>query len=473
MKTQSYDLIGDIHGQYEKLTALLSKLGYQPSPLRKRKHGESRAVPLTWKHPEGRKVIFLGDYIDRGPNVREVLLTVRGMVEEGDALAIMGNHEYNAVCYYTPDGNGGYLRPHTERNQQQTSATRGVFEMTVLGYGEWPQWLEWMKQLPLFLDLGGLRCVHACWDVRSIQMLHGESIADEAFLHASATPLTQEHRAVEIILKGPELPTSEGNLFRDKEGTYRHNIRVCWWDIKMGLTISDLVMPPGSMADEMKVDPWVLSNLPNYSTNAPPVFIGHYWLPGNAPKEPLAPNIACLDFSAGLDGPLVAYRWDGEQTLSADKFVVAQAIADKAADADVDVPTFVQSARSCAMQMMSNVTYIQKELPSLDLPPELHARVETVCGSLLGTKHGVITELFELVEIIEKGGSTNERNKRMARVVSWLLEPIQEMDELLQALGKLCDKEPRFFSVYLLLIESATNILNVFNSINPQPANAE
>ncbi len=70
MNAQTYDLIGDIHGHYDKLVALLSRLGY-------RDDGEAH------RHPEGRKVIFLGDYIDRGPKIREVLHTVRGMVDAG------------------------------------------------------------------------------------------------------------------------------------------------------------------------------------------------------------------------------------------------------------------------------------------------------------------------------------------------------------------------------------------------------
>jgi hypothetical protein len=77
MKHKHYDLIGDIHGHHDKLTALLHKLGYLP-------HDGS------FHHPEGRKVIFLGDYIDRGPKIRETLETVRTMVETGNALAILG-----------------------------------------------------------------------------------------------------------------------------------------------------------------------------------------------------------------------------------------------------------------------------------------------------------------------------------------------------------------------------------------------
>lgn len=329
MRTQCYDLIGDIHGQYNKLVTLLHQLGYQPGPPRRPKHGESWQVPLTWKHPQGRKVIFLGDYIDRGPNIREVLLTVRGMVEAGDAHAIMGNHEYNMVCYCTPDGQGGFLRPHTERNRDQNQATRTAFLTNELGYGEWPHWLEWMKSLPLFLDLGNLRCVHACWDKASIQLLDGKRITDAGFLRVSASSGTPENRAIETVLKGPEVPATEGNLYRDKEGTYRHTIRSRWWSMSYGLTIGDIAMPPGVMIDAMCLDPVTLSGLPNYGAGEPPVFFGHYWLQDDSAKEPLAPNIACLDYSAGLTGPLVAYRWDGERQLSAAKYVSTPVLCER------------------------------------------------------------------------------------------------------------------------------------------------
>lgn len=307
MKTQAYDLIGDIHGQHDKLTALLHQLGYHP-------------LGDGFHHPEGRRVIFLGDYIDRGPKVREVLLIVRAMVEAGDALAIMGNHEYNAVCYHTANGRGGWLREHTDKKNLQVAATLRAFEGLET---EWADWLEWMKRLPMFLDLGELRCVHACWDAAAIQRLMDRSLAEPAFLHASADETTEEHLDIETVLKGPEIPASEGNLFRDKEGTYRDTIRTRWWDIREGLTISDLAMPPGSMIDPMKVDPDILRQIPNYGPDEPPVFFGHYWLPATAPKAPLAPNIGSLDFSAGLEGPLVAYRWNGERHLHHSNFVTA------------------------------------------------------------------------------------------------------------------------------------------------------
>ncbi len=304
MKTQAYDLIGDIHGQHAKLLHLLAHLRY-------------RSQNGTFKHPLGRKVIFLGDYIDRGPAVREVLGTVRGMVEAGDALAIMGNHEYNAVCAETPDGKGDFLRPE-KKNRGGQLVTKQQF----VGHdAEWEEWKLWMRRLPMYLDLGGLRAVHACWDSRCIAYINGRSIADDMFLHQSGTHQTPEFQAVEQLLKGPELGMPEGHLFYDKEDIARRSVRVRWWDIPTAAQVSRLSMPdpfdvPGDAA------PNDLARLPNYGADEPPVFCGHYWLPPERERAPLAPNIACLDYSAAFgDNPLTAYRWDGERVLSAEKFV--------------------------------------------------------------------------------------------------------------------------------------------------------
>ena len=82
-----FDIIGDIHGHAKELEILLVKLGY------KRNAG-------IYSHPEERKCIFLGDYIDRGPNIRETLHIVKDMCEAGSAFAIMGNHEFNFLAYH-------------------------------------------------------------------------------------------------------------------------------------------------------------------------------------------------------------------------------------------------------------------------------------------------------------------------------------------------------------------------------------
>ena len=78
--TGPFDIIGDVHGCHDELVRLLDRLGYETS-----------AEPIT--HPQGRRVVFLGDLVDRGPGVAEVLDLAMSMVAAGTALCILGNHE--------------------------------------------------------------------------------------------------------------------------------------------------------------------------------------------------------------------------------------------------------------------------------------------------------------------------------------------------------------------------------------------
>ena len=112
------------------------------------------------------------------------------------------------------------------------------------------------------------------------------------------------------------------------------------------------------------------------------------------------------------------------------------------------------------MQMMSNASYIQRELPTIEVPNELRAKVEALCESLIGTKHDVITELFELDEQARAGVSEEKLSEKMHRTVKWLCEPIQEMHELVQEVEQLTSKDPRYGLLFILIIESATNIAN-------------
>ena len=83
-----FDIIGDVHGCYAELCALLEKLGYQI---------ETTSSVLKVTPPEGRKAIFVGDLVDRGPGIAEVLRLVMGMVEAGTALCVPGNHDTKLV----------------------------------------------------------------------------------------------------------------------------------------------------------------------------------------------------------------------------------------------------------------------------------------------------------------------------------------------------------------------------------------
>jgi len=82
-----FDIIGDIHGCFDELVSLLEKLGYAIRV----DHDRDHHIEVT--PPTGRRALFLGDLVDRGPNSPDVLRLVMGMVEAGTALCVPGNHE--------------------------------------------------------------------------------------------------------------------------------------------------------------------------------------------------------------------------------------------------------------------------------------------------------------------------------------------------------------------------------------------
>lgn len=303
-----YDIVGDIHGCAKTLKKLLLELGY------------GLDAEGVYKHPN-RIAIFLGDFIDRGPYQREVIEIVRPMIESGSAKAVMGNHEYNAIAYATPDEEvGGYLRAHSERNKKQFKAFLDAYADDPAAYNDV---IEWFKTLPLWLDLGGIRVIHACWDKEMIRKIGAPVLTDE-LLHASFNRNHWQSDAIETILKGKEIPLPDGHVFHDKEGKARHDIRVRWWD-QSASTYLQAYMGPESARTQIPDDDIAGDHLIEYSHDEPPVFLGHYWMDG-AP-EPLASNIACTDYSvARLGGKLVAYRWDGERNLASDKFVAVDRV---------------------------------------------------------------------------------------------------------------------------------------------------
>ncbi|MCL4744602.1 MAG: metallophosphoesterase [Burkholderiaceae bacterium] len=313
------DIIGDVHGHADELKALLALLGY-------RKRGGA------WRHPE-RSAIFVGDFIDRGPRQLEAVDTVRRMVDAGSAQAVMGNHELNAIAWWLPDPGapGEYLRPHHspkygDKNRQQHSA----FLAEITRAEQHEEIIDWFLTLPLWLDLPALRVVHACWHERFLAYLaphlsEQRQLNRDLMVAASRepdneadkdTPEPTIFKAVEALLKGIETPLPHPHWFTDKDGHRRNRVRVRWWD-REAETYRQAAMLSDAEREQLPLD-----RIPEHVRLGfdvdKPLFIGHYWLSG-AP-DLLAENVACVDYSVAKGGKLVAYRWDGEPTLSNENF---------------------------------------------------------------------------------------------------------------------------------------------------------
>ena len=293
---QGYDLIGDIHGHADALRRLLIALEYAE-------------VDGVFRHA-ARKAIFVGDFVDRGPDQREVLRIARSMCKAGSASAVLGNHEFNAIGWATSNGHGGYLRPHSETNRKQHAEFLRQLEE---GSPDYNAAIDWFRELPVSLDFSNFRVVHACWHEPSsaalkIHLDARNCFTDKGFREANQRG-SPSYVAAEILLKGPEQCLPPGVSFLDKDGHRRQEVRIRWWDAD-ATTFRKAALGMDDRLDELPDD-----ELPadfRYFGSVPVVF-GHYWMSGEPALT--ASNAVCLDFSVAKQGYLTAYRWSGEREL--------------------------------------------------------------------------------------------------------------------------------------------------------------
>ncbi|AVO49843.1 metallophosphoesterase [Melaminivora suipulveris] len=135
------DIVGDIHGEYAALQDLLRHLGYDAQGT----------------HPQGRTLVFVGDFCDRGPDSPAVLALAQRLVEAGRAVAVLGNHEMNLLNSDAKDGSGWFFDERHERDQadyapfaRPDAAARQAI-------------VQWLSGLPIALERDDLRVVHAVW----------------------------------------------------------------------------------------------------------------------------------------------------------------------------------------------------------------------------------------------------------------------------------------------------------------------
>lgn len=306
------DVIGDIHGYADKLTGLLHQLGYV--------HNGQYYVP-----PAGHRALFIGDLIDRGTQQLKTLEIVFAMFDAGVADIVMGNHEYNALAFATPDPDSPdqYLRSHSEVHirQHETFLAELPFGSDAHHY-----WLSRFYEIPLWLETNAACFVHACWDVDSMAVLQplltaNNCLTPEALVMTSKDP-SRPYDALERVLKGVETPLPDGLVMVDKDGAQRRRIRVRWWlDDLNERPIHEVARAPRSSLAQIPADA-LATNIDFVLKTDKPVFVGHYWLTGT--PSPLSPQVVCTDYSAASpSGYLTCYQLDTEQPLpvSADRFI--------------------------------------------------------------------------------------------------------------------------------------------------------
>ena len=326
---EGYDVIGDVHGHVHAIEGLLAQMGYE-------------FVDGVWSHPT-RNAVFVGDLVDRGARQVETVRLVQAMIAAGTGHMVLGNHEFNAVGWMTPhpDKPDSFCRSHTPGHLHQHSEFLAqVGEGSALHH----ELLEWFCTQPLWLELTlgsqRLRVVHACWNETQMAVLRpllspSGSLTRRA-VEATARKRSPEHTALEIVLKGPEVELGGGREYaiieRDLDGNekgephWRDSARIRWWDAHATTLDRAAIVPSGAKyrpehwPDFPRLPAEPVDNAGLYTDDVP-VIVGHYWTPPTDPLEPHNDLVACVDFSAAKDGPLVAYRWSGEATLTAANLV--------------------------------------------------------------------------------------------------------------------------------------------------------
>jgi hypothetical protein len=148
------DIVGDVHGQIGALEDLLERLGYD---------GDGT-------HPDGRRLVFVGDLVDRGPDSVAVVERVKRMAESRNAQCVLGNHELNIVREDRKVDNGWYFGDAGDGQRHATSEESEKIR-------------EFFSELPLALERDDLRVVHACWNSEAIGRLSAET-SDQSSLDA-------------------------------------------------------------------------------------------------------------------------------------------------------------------------------------------------------------------------------------------------------------------------------------------------
>lgn len=294
-----YDIIGDIHGEASRLEQLLVRLGYEKD------RGYYRHLT--------RKAIFLGDFINKGSETRAVLSLVKGMTDHQTAQAVVGNHELYLVSYFSKNKCGQHIREHTPAHTAQHQATLEAFssDKTLL-----MAYVDWLKTLPLCLELPGVRIVHACWHKPSIAYLrqaYPENCLSDRLLYHLIENDSQEWEALRELLIGTKLllPASVGG----------EPFKAKWWQLPVSNRYFTLAARPDQAKGDVAVEVPVNTEPYVYPEQAPPLFFGHYNVPGLPYLS--GRNHCCLDFSLPDQPWVVAYRWQGEQQLTAAHLVYA------------------------------------------------------------------------------------------------------------------------------------------------------
>lgn len=304
-----YDIIGDVHGYASLLKKLLLQIGY------------TKTESGYW-HPS-RKAVFAGDFVNRGPEIRKTIRMVRKMVENGNALAVIGNHEINAITYYLKDKDDLPLIKSPGKNFLALYKTINQFAE----YSEeWKSHRKWMSELPLYLDLGEIRIVHACWSESAIELIKNAELAGKSrnsiFRKVYKKPKSPVSKSVSTLTKGMDFKMPGDLKIINNKGVSPQSFRMRWWEDPLGKTFEEMSFDSKFALPQYEIPKQIAPQINPYPENAPIVFFGHYCRHDG--PHIIKPNLCCVDSCVAGTRILTAYRWNGEKVLDHNNLVYIQ-----------------------------------------------------------------------------------------------------------------------------------------------------
>ena len=217
------DVVGDVHGEIDALKNLLNHLGYAANGT----------------HSEGRRLVFLGDLTDRGPDSPAVVNLVKTLVNSGCAQCVLGNHDLNILLGQRKHDNHWYFGEHWSLDDSP-EPTPAVLADDAIRRGV----REFFEALPLVLERHDVRIVHACWDDEMVEIARKATDA-AALLQEYAVRIDSDNKTVpglDDIDRGlshqnrnPVKVLTSGKERRVKapfeaSGKIRYEERVLWWE---------------------------------------------------------------------------------------------------------------------------------------------------------------------------------------------------------------------------------------------------
>ncbi|MGI9245973.1 MAG: metallophosphoesterase [Steroidobacteraceae bacterium] len=301
------DVVGDVHGEIDALGSLLRVLGYDDG-------GE---------HAQGRRLVFIGDLCDRGPDSPAVIGRVRQLVAAGVAQCLLGNHELSVLRGVRKEANGWFFADDHDRR-------RGTI-LDSLPPADDPERdaiREFLSSLPLALEGADLRIVHACWDdERLAELRAADPGTGAAELHRQYSLRAEEHtRALGWLEEAQAQQREYGPLLRDRTAQVPMLDALAQSDVHYQMSNPIRVLTSGTehraAAPYFMAGKWRMVERGewwrDYAGPVPVVF-GHYWrwpdpragerfgpharnpFPGRAAHEWLGAddNAFCIDYCVG------------------------------------------------------------------------------------------------------------------------------------------------------------------------------